>query len=547
MKRLLSTLLVLALMLAGIPFAATAEEGYTQCAPGETNEWGWVMPMETITFSHFYTNTTKNPDKDAEDLQGLLDYIYLHFNVKIERRVADSKPKETLNLLLAANDYPDVIAGLDEVAFSKWKEQGRIQDLSPYMDKVGQNIISCIGENYGRYLDENGELYYLPNGYGGDAYPWFSASIRYDQWLEMGSPELTTMDDYYEYLKALLEKYPTNANGQKNYALSWNDQERLDEVAGFWGIKDGYQENEDHTLTHWLNTDAGLEMTKYFNRFYREGMFDPDAFINKYDDWKMKFSGERVLGHIGQWFEVDDAGYQVWQQTNPDWNDNMRFVPVNVKSENAAQAYLAPKDTLGWEERTVITDVCKNPEEVLRFLDFTSSPMGMRLVSWGVPNTPDSAWNYAGNGEWSFNEAFAQQVEAGTFDYAKYLTLGGESLWFTINMQPFADDPTCMCWINQCFPDKWKQLMDEQLGGTLFDNTARRVLFEPDNPLTVAQQRVEDAISTGWAKAVMSKTEEECEANFAALRDKANELGLKDIEQYRTEEYQKNLASWGQK
>lgn len=534
------------MLLSGVQTMATAEEGYTQCAPGETNEWGWVMPQETITFSHFYTNTTKNPDKDAEDLQALIDYIYLHFNVKIERRVADSKPQETLNLLLAAGDYPDVIAGLDQVAFGKWKEQGRIIDLTPYMDTVGQNIKTAIGENYGRYLDENGALYYLPNGYGGDTYPWFSASIRYDQYLEMGQPQITTMDEYYEYLKALVAKYPTNANGQKTYALSWNDQERLDEVAGFWGIKDGYKENEDHTLTHWLNTDEGLQMTQYFNRFYRDGLMDPDAFINKYDDWKMKFSSERILGHIGQWFEVDDAGYQIWQRTNSDWTEDMRFVPINIKAADAPAAYLAPKDTLGWEERTVITDACKNPEDVLRFIDFTTSPMGVRLVSWGVPNTPDSAWNYLGNGEWNFNETFKQQVQDGTFDYAKYLTMGGESLWFSINMLPFPDDPTNMCWINQCFPDKWKQYMNEQLGGTLFDNTARRVLFEPENPLTVAQQRIEDTIATGWAKAVMSKTAEECETNFMALRSKCNELGLHEIEQYRTEEFQKNLAAWGQ-
>lgn len=543
LKRWLSILLAALLVLSFTPASLAEGNGY---GPGETNEWGWVMPQETIEFSFFFTNTGKNPNKYTDDVQPLLDYIYDNFNVKINCRVADSKPQETLNLLLAAGDYPDVIAGLDQVAYGKWKEQERLVELTPYMDQVGENIKASLGDDYTRYLDEDGKLFYLPNGYGGDMYPWFCATVRLDQYEEMGSPEIQTMEDYYEYLKALVEKHPENERGEKTYALSWNDNNRLDVIAGFWGIKDGYKESEDHRLTHWINTDEGLQMTLYFNRFYREGLMDPDAFINKYDDWKMKFSNERIFGHIGQWFEVEESGYQIWQKTNENWTDEMRFVPVDIKADGVDQACLAPKDTLGWVERTVITDKCANPSEVLRFIDFTTSPMGIRLVSWGVPNTPDSAWNYEGGDQWSFNETFKASVENGTFDYPKYLTLGGESLWFSVDMRPFRDDPGSMCWINQCFPDRWKKLWFDVLDDTLFDNTARRIAFEPDNPLTVAKQRVDDAIDTGWVKAVMCKSEEECEKVFMELREKVNGLGLHDIEQYRTDELIKNLTAWGQ-
>ena len=70
----------------------------------------------------------------------------------------------------------------------------------------------------------------------------------------------------------------------------------------------------------------------------------------------------------------------------------------------------------------------------------------------------------------------------------------------------------------------------------------RRIVFTVDNPLTIKNQQIEDLIKTGFAKAVMSKTEDGAMKAFNDMQRKAVKLGLKDIEAFRTEEYKKNLA-----
>jgi hypothetical protein len=70
------------------------------------------------------------------------------------------------------------------------------------------------------------------------------------------------------------------------------------------------------------------------------------------------------------------------------------------------------------------------------------------------------------------------------------------------------------------------------------------VAFEPDNPLTVVNQQVTDALLTGWAKVVTASSEAECEAEYYKLKISLNNLGLGDLEQFRTEEFRNKLEKW---
>lgn len=510
----------------------------------KVNEYGWAVPEKTLEFTYYHASK-RNPDKEVEKLKIMNDYLLEKFNVKLNRIVYDADTNERLNLMLASNDYPEVIVGLNDSTLEKWKAQGKIQEMTPIIDKVGPNIKKSLGQYYKRYLDENGKLWGIPRGWGLLPIPDYSAHIRWDWYTAMGSPKIETPDDYYDVLKQMLVEHTKNANGEKVYAISWNDSCGVETVAGIWGLKDGYKEDADHNLIHWLNTAEGLEFTKYYNRFYREGMLDPDAFINKYEDWKTKFSNERIIGHIGGWWMSWNAGHEVWQKTMKDWKEEMRYVQIGFKAPAAEKAYLSPKDTYGWSN-TCFTDKCKNGEDILKFIDFTMTPMGTRLMSWGVPNKPESVWNFDGNDKWSFNETQKQALVNGVFDYDKYYLMGGETYWFGVTQSPLPDDNKSVCWIDQNFNDenKWKKLMNENLKDTIYDNTARRVTFTPENPLTIVKQQMDDALMTGWAKAVLSKTPAECEANFNALRDKMNKIGLHDIEKFLTDEYKKKLDMW---
>ncbi|RXZ79098.1 extracellular solute-binding protein [Paenibacillaceae bacterium] len=509
---------------------------------GKVNEFGWEVPAKT-TKIHFFQAEQSNPDKIEKKQAAFHQYLLDKFNVDILRSSLDVDPKEKLNLMLVSGDYPEVIASMDDSAITQWKAQGKIIDLAPLVDEYGPNIKKELGARYNSYLDEDGKLWGLPRGWGYLPIPDNTAHIRWDWYQELGAPEIKTPDDYFNVLKQMTEKHPTNEKGEKTYALSWNADVKVNHVLGFWGLKDGYKEDADHNLTHWLNTEEGKQAALFYNRFALEGLMDPDAFVNKFDDWKIKFSNERIAGHIGAWWQSWNAGHEVWLKTDPDYKEDKRYVQIAFKAPEAEKAYLSPKNTHGWNY-TVLTDKVKSPEEIIKFLDFTMSPIGTRLMGWGIPNIEESFWNYEEGGEWTFNETQKQTLLAGELDFEKIEAANGSNaFWLAYPQGLLSDDQKSTAWYDQNFiqDEKWKKLMNENVADTIYDNTERRVTFANDNPLTIKNQQIEELIKTGFAKIVMAKTEADAISNFDELREKAIKLGLEEIEQYRTAEYKKKL------
>lgn len=361
----LTVLCIIASMFTGCGKKAEETTKQSQVKTKGKNEYGWDIPETTTKFS-YYTKGKGNPDKAKKNSEQMHQYILDKFNVDIDKIVYDTDGDERLNLMLSSGDYPDVITNMSKDDVDKWKEQGKIIEVTPYIGTVGKDIKKELGEKYKMYLDDDGKLYGLPVAWGMLPIPDNCAHIRWDWYQAMGAPKFETPEEYYEILKKMVQAHPKNSKGEKVYALSWNENCSIDTVAGIWGLKEGYKENSDHSLTHWINTPEGLEFTKFYNQVYRDGMLDPDAFSNKYDQWKAKFSDERIAGHIGGWWESWNAGHEIWQKTNKNWKEEQRYVQVKIKAADAPAAYLSPKDTTGWGY-TVITDKCKNPEEVMRF------------------------------------------------------------------------------------------------------------------------------------------------------------------------------------
>lgn len=511
------------------------------------NDYGWDVPKETFEFS-YYKKATMDPDKEAKYLEKMNAYLLENFNLKINKMMYDSDGNERLNLMLASNSYPEVITGLSKTDVIKLQEQGKIIDIAPYIDEYGSNIKGELGDLYPRFEDEEGKVYGLPYSWGLLPIPDYTAHIRWDWYQEMGAPKFETPYEYYEILKKMVEEHPTNENGEKVYALSWNDTSSINILAGIWGLKDGYKEDADHNLTHWINTEEGHEFTKFYNTVYRDGMLDPDAFTNKFEDWKTKFSTERVVGHIGPWWQSWNAGHEVWQATDENWTEDMRYVQVKVKDEKAEQAYLSPKNVNG-EGYTVITDKCKNPEMVTKVLDLMMTPNGTRLFAWGVPNEEDSNWNFT-DGQWSFNEKAKEDIINATYDYEKHYYSGQNRIWLSHPQGQLSDDPSTNAWIDQCFNNdaKWKKMINENLADTVYDNSAMyEIVFLPNDDVTIKQQQVEDTINMYWAKTVLSNSEDEFEKNYKVMKDALDKAGVNELQEYMTTEYNKILEKWEMK
>jgi hypothetical protein len=506
-----------------------------------------------------YLNSSEFSTGEEQDvgIANMKQYILDNFNVEYNVETTDGDADEQLNLMLASNSYPDLIVGASTINRQKFVDQGRAQDLTDYLPGM-ENLNHRMGDMIGLYADDEGRTYYLPSSFSNLMdLPDYSAHIRYDEWVEIGSPKIETPEDYFNALNAVYELHPTTDEGEERYTLGLYSQGLPEYISGYWGLQRGWKVNDDNTLTYWTHTDEGKKMAKFFNDWWRTGTMDPDSMTNTWNDLRTKISQERVIGMIGGWWIGYNAGHEIWSLTDENWFEEKRFIQVSFKDEDAENAYITLKNNAG-SSWVFLTDKCEDVQGTLNWIDFTLSDTGIALTCWGMPNevqsykNPDQTvciWELNDDGTWKFNDTAKQQLITETWDYNEEGVFGANTGVYSImNYQGRFDDGVHCLWGNQMWysENKWKGIMFENMAGTIFDGTA--LLFESltmDEDVTFAKTAVTDAWKQYYPVCIMAETDEEFEAAWAALQEAVEAAGLDVYTDYRTQNYQYNLQLMG--
>jgi ABC-type glycerol-3-phosphate transport system substrate-binding protein len=520
--------------------------------PGQKNKYGWEVPRQTLKFSVF--NAWGN-DAPTEALSnGRLywkQFLKNQFNIDLDFQTVTGNGDEALNLALASGTYADVIRGISRVYTRRFADQGRAVDLAPYLDSRLPNVKAHIGSQLPLYMSD-GKFYGIPHGMGGlYELPDYSAHLRYDEWLEIGSPAIKTPDDYYRAVNEVLKRHPANPNGERRYAMSLSESYRNPEdFSGYWGLRLGYDISSDNRWTYFAFTEQGKKMTRWFNQFYRDGTMDPDAFINNYEDWKAKFSSERIVGALGGWWIGYNAGHEVWRVLDPSSPENKRVIQIGFKDPAAPAAYITPKNEVP-DRNVIITDKAKNVEEILRFVNFVGSELGQALVGWGFPgaypagNTGKTIlrWELEPNGRWYIPEVSKQQEINETVDYSvEGYWNASEIMTLFIDYSRWPDGVHCI-WHNQMWygENKWKQIMMENMAGTIY-NATLYLLRDKTDEAAMLETAIKDAREQYWPPCVQARNDAEFEGAWNNLRNALEAAGIRRYEQIRAENYRRNTG-----
>lgn len=539
-------LLVLALLLA---------LSLTGSALAQVNAYGWEVPEKTLKIDVF--NNSDNWTELEEQKLGIKrmqDYLKEQFNIEYTYSAPSGKAEEEVNLMLAAGNYPGVMRSITTAARQKFVEQGKAIDLTPYIEN-SPNLKAALGDMINMYKDADGKIYYLPTSFGNLMdLPDYSAHIRYDEWLAIGSPKIETPEDYFNALMAIYEKFPTTPNGDTRYTLSLYNNGLPEYISGYWGFQRGWQVNDDKSVTYWAMTDEGKEMARFFNNWWRTGTMDPDAFTNEWNDLRTKISQERVIGMIGGWWIGYNAGHEIWSLTNDDWHEEMRFIQVGFKAPEAEHAYVTTKNNLG-SNWTVITDKAEDPEAIVRFLDFNCTDVGKALLNWGVPGyTPsfkDAAkqiaiWHMEGTDNWHFDKVAKAELLAETWDYNDEGVFGANTGLFTLvtDMNRWADGEHSV-WPNQMWysENRWKQIMFENMSGTIFDSTALLAFGDMPQDVSMAKTAVEDTYKQYYPLVCMAEDDATFDAAWEAFQDALKTANIDLWTQFRSEAYLRNATA----
>lgn len=572
-KRFLGLLLSVIMAFSCVSFAA-AEDVADVKLTGTVNKYGWEVPEETLKFTYYACDDdATNQAEEDERLVEVDKVLKDEFNIEIQKLVYSQDSEERLNLMLASNDYPDVIVGMSDTMANAFISQGRAIELTPYLEKYGQNVLSSYGNFINLLREEDGSLYKLSSSSGNTTdVMGRDFSIRWDWLQETGLPVPTSMESYYEAIKAIVANHPTNANGEKVYgitAFSLKGEEFYATPLQFLGLYSTstgiYKLNDDGTLTYWVDTDEGRQVAHYINKFWREGLIDPDFQTKDYDSSVAFMSSERVAGNIGTWWHNFTGGHQVWETTDENYTIDKRMQELTWQETDATPNLI--NNNYIRNTRVIITDKCKNPEAVMRYFNWQCTPLGIAFNSMG-PEGKDKAWFINDDGLAQVSDLYWYgKPDDMSFAWGDFesKTCGGWNYVIAAPTYTPVDkmdnpaegwaEPIVKVNMWDLIPDYSKldqdkmsvgnmmYLLDAQTSTTyLTDMTTWNISLDPDSDESAIYTDIKERLLTDWCNVIMASTEEECDKLYDEMVADIHDLGVDQLTAAQQEAYTLNQS-----
>ncbi|RKX87668.1 MAG: sugar ABC transporter substrate-binding protein, partial [Spirochaetes bacterium] len=346
MKRFLIVLLILA-VISGFVFAAGQQDKNSTAASGNT------IPVIRIVGKDFSPADDVNIQFLAKVQAGLEEYTGQ--KVKLELvKVPDGAYKEKLNLMLMGGDIPDLIyfQGGDE-AIAK---QGLLVDLKPYVDNSAVMQKVLMEFNKKRIANYPYLLWIAPPRAR-------VALVREDWFKEAGGKTPVTVDDYYNLFKTLKKNHPDafvmTDTGNTN-RMDFTFEQAFGETATW--IKQG------GSYVYKKVSDAEKKKLAFYQKLYKEGLFDKDYITTKWDTMEDKLYTNKVALVFGTSGVVCDI-----YDTKLKKNQGVGLVALPpAKGVGQGYAVSTAKETRGW----AISAQSKNPDLVFKLLEFMATDEG---------------------------------------------------------------------------------------------------------------------------------------------------------------------------
>lgn len=293
---------------------------------------------------------------------------------------------EKVPLMLAGGDMPDVFWALltDAQVLQNESQLVAIEDMIATYAPNNLATYEQLGTDWRTIATTpSGHIYGLLGRYEslyentGDG-----IQIINKKWLDaVGKDVPTTLDEYYEVLKAFKDQDP-NGNGQADevpYCFSedmWCAS--LTNDIGIWGIGNGAGDTNsnfsirDGKVTGSVNTDAYREYLEFYHKLYSEGLIDAEGFSQNTEVFSNKIKNDQV----GTYYSWTALEYLTSEQEK-DWV----VLPTLSAYDDVAPVANGEVDRSTIQKnKWVITQQCEHPEAALRLWDYLSRDAESKLT-----------------------------------------------------------------------------------------------------------------------------------------------------------------------
>ena len=286
-----------------------------------------------------------------------------------------------INLMLATNEYPDIMLIEKNGFYKKLINNNVLLPLDGLIEKYGPDIKKFTTMKYlNTCREEDNKLYGLPNQYIKNSSGFLTSgqafAIRKKLYEQLGSPKIDTLEDFYKYL-VKIKQSGIKVDGKNIIPLSVAMPYAL--FAGAFGsnvvnINDGfYTVKKDGLVSQILRDPKMKECYRFINKLFNEKLLDQDELLQTADEGEAKIkSGEvAVIGHTNAFVFINSANVAI-SKVIKDEEFQIIKTPGGPGIINAKQTFINSRP---WDY-IVITKSCKDPEKVMKFLNYLSSDVG---------------------------------------------------------------------------------------------------------------------------------------------------------------------------
>lgn len=491
----------------------------------------------TITFFDKNSGTKTFDDEIAKA-------IMEKTGVKIQVENPSGDPMEKLNLMLTAQNYPDIVL-LDRgnEIVNRYIDAGALIPLNDLIDQYAPNVTQMYGEvlTKSRYTD--GKNYYLNNWYGVDPDASAGVLMRKDLLAEIvgkdraDSSEPFTTSEFLKILSKFKEKYPT-INGKESIAvtLNGNDKNYEGTIYGMYGMKSFYQ-TEDGSLQHKAKDPRYIEAVKFMNGLYTNGLLEKEWVVNKKEQWTQKLSTGNVFCTFGSYWDTDAANSSLASTISPDAQFySYKVVPDHM---DASQTTYNGRSILGWDA-IGITNNCKNPEAAMKLIDFLVSEEGQYLMMWGIEG---EHWNMQ-DGKHVPNPDIVKGFKT---DWDKESLSTGIRKWTWFIKNGYGSDGTPYDMAAKYELSATAEFANKSFGESDAWDTSDFSGLTPagSTPEGLKWRKIQDVYDQNFPKIVDASSEEEAVSIYNSMLQEMENSGLQDVESYITKAYQERMNLWG--
>lgn len=386
---------------------SAAEESQTQEVK-EGNSWEWEAG-NPVTLTYFYDKLV--PTSNFDKYWGK-DYVSQKIieetGVNIEFQFPPDNSHSKLQVLIAGGTLPDMIMSDYHLSIvQQLATNDRIWAINELEEEYAPGFLERnLGDHvilHQRMSWNSMNVYGIPNGYYSQDMLESDDLIKNKQgvavieqlYQELGSPDTTTIEGFLDLLRSVKEEYPDMipAQASRNNGKDADGNLRLIyKLFPMFDLGSRYDEIDGKYVKYWYSPKY-LDLLKFVNTLYNEGLIDPTEFTDSGEQLQAKEFSGMVFADMCQ--DSDNISWftEELQKLHPDWN----WVMVEAPSayEDAPYGADSINGGVGAETVTMITKSSENPGRCLQVLDYILQDECQLELIYGIEG---KSWDYDENG-----------------------------------------------------------------------------------------------------------------------------------------------------